>query len=72
MSHNSSSDSWLYEDGYAAGEKAGESNGVARERKRILDWVKANRSFIELEAGIGITRDHFDSKDLEAFIESGK
>lgn len=72
MSHNSSADSWLYEDGYAAGEKAGESAGVAKERKRILDWVKANRSFTELEAGIGVTRDHFTSKDLEAFIESGK
>lgn len=72
MSHNSSSDSWLYEDGYAAGEKAGETAGVLKERKRILDWVKANRSFIELEAGIGITRDHFTSKDLETFIERGK
>lgn len=72
MAHNSSSDSWLYEDGYAAGEKAGESNGIAKERKRILDWIKANRTFIELEAGIGITRDHFTSNDLEAFIESKK
>lgn len=72
MAHNSSSDSWLYEDGYAAGEKAGESAGVSKERKRILDWVRANRSFTELEAGIGVTRDHFTSNDLEAFIESGK
>jgi hypothetical protein len=71
MSHNSSSDSWMYEDGYSAGTTAGESAGVMKERKRILDWVKANRSYIEIDAGIGITRDHFDSKDLEAFIERG-
>lgn len=71
MSHNSSSESWLYEDGYAAGEKAGELAGVAKERKRILSWVKEHRSYIEFDAGDGIYRDHFSSRDLEAFIERG-
>ena len=39
-------------------------------RQEILDWVKENRTFIEIEAGIGITRDHFTSNDLIAFINS--
>lgn len=72
MVHNSSSDSWLYEDGYAAGEKAGEIKGAAEERKAIREWIKENRSYTELEAGIGITRDHFTSNDLIAFLDSRK
>lgn len=72
MSHNSSSDSWLYEDGYAAGEKAGEAKGASEERAAIRAWVEENRSFTELEAGIGITRDHFTSNDLIAFLDSRK
>ena len=72
MAHNSSSDSWLYEDGYAAGEKAGELRGASEERKAISEWIKENRSYVELEAGIGITRDHFTSNDLIAFLDSRK
>jgi len=40
--------------------------------KEILDWIKEHTSFIEIEAGIGITRDHFTSSDLVAFINSRK
>lgn len=40
--------------------------------QRIIDWIKENRSTIELEAGINIYRDHFDSESLINFIEEQK
>lgn len=48
------------------------NEGQQDARKEILDWIEENRTFIELEAGIGITRDHFTSNDLIAFIDSRK
>lgn len=72
MPHNSSSESWLYDDGYNTGKKDGELAGAAEERKAIRDWVKDNTSYMELEAGIGVTRDHFTSNDLLAFLDSRK
>lgn len=43
--------------------------GMRYEQMRILKWIKSNRSTIELEAGVNIYRDHFDSESLIAFIE---
>ena len=45
-------------------------DGVRKERKRISDWIEEHRSYIEIEAGIGIYRDHFDSESLLKFINS--
>lgn len=44
---------------------------VVEERKRIINWIKENRSAIELEAGIYVYRDHFDSQLLLAFLRAG-
>lgn len=38
------------------------------ERMRITNWVNNNRRYIELEAGIGVYRDSFNSEDLLAFL----
>ena len=38
------------------------------ERKRITDWIESNRRYIEIDAGIGIYRDSFNSEDLLKFI----
>jgi len=38
------------------------------ERKRITDWVEDNRRYIEIDAGIGIYRDSFNSESLLKFI----
>ena len=43
-------------------------SGVAEERKRISEWIEANRRYIELDAGVGIYRDNFDSQSLLKFI----
>jgi hypothetical protein len=66
MSHNSSENSWMYEDGYSAGE----SSGAANERKRILKWIDENRSYTEFDAGDGIYRDHFTSEDLVKYLSN--
>jgi hypothetical protein len=50
----------------------GKKDGIAEERKRILDWVKDNRSQFELVEGHYFYRDHFQSEDLIAFIETNK
>lgn len=42
--------------------------GIQIEKERITNWVKENRSAIELEAGIYVYRDHFDSQSLIKFI----
>ena len=38
------------------------------ERKRITDWIESNRRYIEIDAGVGIYRDSFDSESLLKFI----
>jgi hypothetical protein len=38
------------------------------ERRRITDWIESNRRYIEIDAGIGIYRDGFDSESLLKFI----
>ena len=38
------------------------------ERRRITDWIESNRRYIEIDAGIGIYRDNFDSESLLKFI----
>ncbi len=43
-------------------------DAIVKERKRISDWIEEHRTYIEIEAGIGIYRDHFDSKSLLKFI----
>ena len=43
--------------------------GVELERTRIIEWIEANRSDIELEPGEVIYRDHFNSQSLIAFIK---
>lgn len=48
------------------------NEGQQDEREAIREWVEANRSFTELEAGIGVTRDNFTSNDLLAFLDSRK
>jgi hypothetical protein len=44
--------------------------GMRYEQMRILKWIKSNRSTIELEAGINVYREHFDSESLIEFIEA--
>jgi len=44
--------------------------GVQTERKRILTWINQHRTYTELEAGIGVYRDHFSADDLLNFIMS--
>ncbi len=43
-------------------------DATIKERKRISDWIEEHRTYIEIEAGIGINRDHFDSQSLLKFI----
>lgn len=43
-------------------------DAIAKERKRISDWIEENRKYIELDAGVGIYRDNFDSQSLLKFI----
>lgn len=50
----------------------GKKDGVAEERKRILDWVRDNRTQFELVDGHYFYRDHFQSEDLIRFIEEKK
>jgi hypothetical protein len=42
---------------------------VQAEQDRILKWIEANRSAIELEPGNNLYRDHFNSQSLIAFIK---
>jgi hypothetical protein len=42
------------------------------ERLRITNWVESNRRYIEIDAGIGIYRDSFNSESLLAFINQEK
>lgn len=43
--------------------------GYAAAEKRIIEWIEANRSLTEVEAGVNIVRDHFNSESLIAFIK---
>ncbi len=48
----------------------GREDGAAEERKRILDWILANRSeFGSKDEDLYVYRDHFSSEDLIAFIK---
>lgn len=44
-------------------------DGAWEERARILKWIEENRSALELEPGVYIYRDHFNSESLIAFIK---
>jgi hypothetical protein len=43
-------------------------DGVRKERERISNYIEENRTYIELDAGVGIYRDNFDSTSLLKFI----
>jgi len=43
--------------------------GIGEERKRIAEWIRANRSTFEMEDGIVMYRDHFSSEDLLKMLE---
>lgn len=47
----------------------GREDGVAEERKRILDWIEDNRRKFELDDDVFIYRDSFTSEDLIRFIK---
>ncbi len=49
----------------------GKKDGIAEERKRIVDWVHNHRTELPLLDGYSIFRDRFDSESLLKFIESG-
>lgn len=51
---------------------AGIADGEAAERQRIIDWINAHRTCIELGDDATIYRDHFDSESLLKFIEGNK
>jgi hypothetical protein len=46
--------------------------GIDEERQRIIEWIEANRSGIELEDGVFMYRDHFRSEDLIKVISGEK
>ena len=48
----------------------GKQDGIAEERKRILDWIEEHRQKFELADGAYIYRDHFDSTTLIEFINA--
>jgi hypothetical protein len=50
----------------------GKKDGIAEERKRILDWVRDNRREFEIDEGVVFYRDSFNSEDLINFIEERK
>jgi hypothetical protein len=47
----------------------GKKDGIAEERKRIRDWVEANRRSFEIDDGVFFYRDSFNSEDLLRFID---
>ena len=46
----------------------GREDGIAEERKRILEWVESNRRSIALFDDVVMYRDSFNSEDLIDFI----
>ena len=47
----------------------GREDGVAEERKRVLDWIEDNRRKFEIDDDVFIYRDSFNSEDLIRFIK---
>lgn len=43
--------------------------GRESERERIANWIRENRSTIEIADDVFIYREHFDSESLLEFIE---
>lgn len=41
-------------------------------KRELREWIDEHRTYIEIEAGIGVYRDHFSSNDLVAFLDSLK
>lgn len=41
-------------------------------KQELRKWIDEHRTYIEVEAGIGVYRDHFSSNDLVAFLDSLK
>lgn len=39
-----------------------------QERIAILKWINNHRTYTELEAGIGVWRDHFTAEDLVRYL----
>lgn len=50
----------------------GHTMGIADERERIIKWIDAHRRGLEVDAGIVLYRDSFDSESLLDFINSGE
>ena len=50
----------------------GWAKGKGFRNAEIIDWIEKHRTVIEVEAGINIVRDHFNSDDLIWAIKSGK
>lgn len=48
----------------------GWTKGKAFRNAEIIDWIERHRTVIEVEAGINIVRDHFDSDDLINVIKT--
>lgn len=46
--------------------------GKQDERASLKEWIEAHRTYVEVEAGIGVYRDRFTSNDLIAYIDSRK
>lgn len=49
----------------------GWTKGKGFRNAEIIDWIERHRTVIEVEAGVNIVRDHFDSDDLIKAIKSG-
>lgn len=50
----------------------GRQDGIAEERQRIRDWVESNRRSFEIDEGVFMYRDSFNSEDLLRFIDGKK
>ena len=49
----------------------GWTKGKGFRNAEIIDWIDRHRTVTEVEPGINIVRDHFDSDDLIRAIKSG-
>ena len=49
----------------------GWAKGKGFRNAEIIDWIERHRTVTEVESGINIVRDHFDSDDLIRVIKSG-
>ena len=50
----------------------GWTKGKGFRNAEIIDWIERHRTVTEVEAGINVVRDHFDSNDLINVIKSGR